>query len=235
MRFRTQMVCQIDRSDRLTSLKSTLTARISYLTSLEFTINSARISLSMTTGRVVKAVCGKYLEPCKTSTFVCYVTCCGYLASQDPLAVGIRIYFRLFISIAKQYQDLKFNPFKIRHWNVSFGLLGHHWVRWNWKTAVPSFRAIAIRVLVFAVFLNEFNAVPLSTTRIVSVLCNDIRVRNLVSGDKGGTDWGYLRTEENILTEKRSNDCVITSSITCTLRKVKLEWWRQEGWDGHGM
>jgi hypothetical protein len=31
----------------------------------------------------------------------------------------------------QQYQDFKWNPFKIRHCTTCFGLPGHHQVRWN--------------------------------------------------------------------------------------------------------
>jgi hypothetical protein len=61
----------------------------------------------------------------------------------------------------QQYQDLELNPFKIRHCTTCFGLLGHHQAR-------CVFRATAIGVFVFTVFLNEVNVVPPSMPHVLS-------------------------------------------------------------------
>jgi hypothetical protein len=55
----------------------------------------------------------------------------------------------------QQYQDLKFNPFKIRHYTilVRFGLLGHRQVL-EIQGNYCAFHATAIGVFVFTVFLK---------------------------------------------------------------------------------
>jgi hypothetical protein len=64
----------------------------------------------------------------------------------------------------QQYQDLKFNPFKIRNCTTCFGLLGHHKVRGN----CCAFHATAIRGFVFTLFLNEVDVVSPSMSHVLS-------------------------------------------------------------------
>jgi hypothetical protein len=61
------------------------------------------------------------------------------------------IFFSCLPSTMQQYQDLKLNPFKIRHYTICFSLLSHHHMRWNWGDllCLPPYCDQCFRIYVF--------------------------------------------------------------------------------------